>query len=180
MAYHAASFKACTRRTVAFSIIFCSLGFILVTIVLSVFNPNNDSAKNALNTIMPLSAGFIGSIMAFYFSDEGRETPGEELAPFTSHTLIFMRDSFTVDYPFNKNDLDGTETMKDVLGKVTTDPESGASLLDKQGGGTLFFSYSKNLRMQTVNEETFNSTTLKSISDNMRGTLVIKISLESS
>ena len=187
-AYEPARFRAGTRRTVAFSIIFGALAFILITILLSTFNPDNESAKSALNTIMPLSAGFIGSIMAFYFSDEAGDDTNEEeekTPAISSRTIIFKRDGApSVDYKFDPNNLDGAKTMKFVLDEADKDPENGVSLLNpneaEDGSKVFFFSFMENLRTQKKSMEEFSLMTLSELSKKMSGNIVvIKISYES-
>jgi hypothetical protein len=181
--YDPARFKACTRRTVAFSIIFGSLGFILIAIILSVFNPLNDSAKSALNTIMPLGAGFIGSIMAFYFSSEaGENDDDDEEQVFPSHTLVFVRDGVTpVTFKFSRENLDESKTMRAVLDDIAADPENQTStkpLLKIEENKVLKFSYMENLRTKTNSAENFNNLTLSELSKNTRGNIAVKVFCE--
>jgi hypothetical protein len=170
--YDPAKFKACTRRTVAFSII-----------ILSVFNPKNDAAKSALNTIMPLGAGFIGSIMAFYFSEAGDDgDEDEEEQVFPSHTLVFVRDGVTpVTFKFSRENLDESKTMRAVLDDIAADPENQTStkpLLKIEENKVLKFSYMENLRTKTNSAENFNNLTLSELSKNTRGNIAVKVFCE--
>ena len=177
-----ARFKACTRRTVAFTIIFGSLGFILIAIVLSVYvkstDEENKAADKALSAIMPLSAGFIGSILAFYLSDEAGDNSDEE-QEFPSHTLIFVRDGITpVTFKFSRENLVESKTMKAVLDDIDADPENQMSteaLLKKEGNEVLFFSYMENLRSKEKSADDFYKMTLSELSKNVRGNIAVKV-----
>ena len=121
-AYEPARFRAGTRRTVAFSIIFASLAFILVTFLLSILvdEGKNEAAKSAMTSVTPVCAGFIGAIMAFYFSDEASDgnkddEDVEQAAPST-RTIMFNREGvFPLVYEFDPKTIEGAKTMKNIL-----------------------------------------------------------------
>ena len=188
--YQPARYRAGTRRTVAFSIIFGALGFILVTMLLSIVvdEGKNEAAKSAMSSVLPVCAGFIGSIMAFYFSDEGsdgnKDDEDVEQGLTSSRTIILMREGVSpIEYTFDANNLDGSKTMKDVMDEATSNSEdpAGASLLDPkepEDGNDLFFSFTEKLRQKKLHSKDFNEMTLSDLSEKTSGSIVIEVSHE--
>jgi hypothetical protein len=174
-AYEPARFKAGTRRTVAFSIVFGALAFILVTFLLSILvdEGNNEAAKGAMTSVTPVCAGFIGAIMAFYFSDEASDgnkddEDVEQAAPST-RTIMFNREGvFPLVYEFDPKTIEGAKTMKSILEELNSDnsdePSTSFFVNSEQENGTedFFFSFKaiSNLREKKLVIDEFHKLTL--------------------
>jgi hypothetical protein len=176
--YDPQSFKACTRRTVTFAVIFFSLGFILITMLLSILvdKGKNEAAQSAMNTVLPVSAGFIGSIMAFYFSDEASGNDDENEEEPLLRSVMFMKDLMPFEFKFDATKLDGTKKMKSVLEEVMESADDNKSLLT---GDDLRFSYMAKGDKQVVHAEDFYAMTLKELNETKEGSDPIVVTLDS-
>ena len=179
--FHPAQFKACTRRTVTFAVIFFSLGFILITMVLSILvdGGKNEAAQSAMNTVLPVSAGFIGSIMAFYFSDESSEkNEDDEEEGLMKRTVMFMKDLMPYEFTFEPSKLDGTKKMKSVL-EETSESADAPSLFEPNEGETLTFSYVDKSEPKEMSAEEFYAMTLTELNATSEGSAPIVVAVTS-
>ncbi len=154
-----------------------------MTMILSILvdDGKNEAAKNAMNTVLPVSAGFIGSIMAFYFSDEaGEDKAGDAEALLDQRTIIFMRDGCAdLEVTFDPNTLDGSRTMKSVLDEAIgkSDDPSSATFLDTEGElKDLQFSYMEKLRQKKYWSKDFYALSLQELASNTSGSVIVQVS----
>ena len=164
--YDPAQFKACTRRTVAFSIIFGSLGFIFLTMILSIFY-ESEAADSAMSSVVPVCAGFIGATMAFYFSDE-KNDESEDAAPAAAvstgpSSILFIKDgSFPLIYTVDPKGEDGEKSMKNILTNLNTD-ETFFDVDSDDGTKEFFFSFTDKLRTKKLIIGDFHELTLSNL-----------------